>query len=161
MKRVLALFSLLVLSAFGCKAPQALPPSSSDAVQSEVRAALDQFSGTSGRGDLAGVLALFDEKADIMVVGSDKGEVFKGRAAIESWLSRLYKSNGFSWNMDRVEISHGGDTAWAFVEGKMNVADKTTGSLLFSKPYRFSAVLVKRGDRWVWRLFHGSAPGKE
>jgi hypothetical protein len=35
------------------------------------------------------------------------------------------RGNRFSWEMDRVDISHHEDTAWA------------------------------------WRLFHGSAPGKE
>ena len=106
-------------------------------------------------------MAQFDDNAEIMLVGSDKGEVFKGRAAMEGWLASLYRTSGFGWQMDRVEISHHGETAWAFVEGKMNVYSKATGKLRFSTPYRFSAVLVKRGDRWVWRLFHGAAPGKE
>jgi ketosteroid isomerase-like protein len=130
-------------------------------VKAEVRRALDLFGEASGRGDLPAVLAQFEDAADILVVGSDKGEVFKGRAAIEGWLGQLYKGSGFSWQMDRVDISHQGDTAWAFVEGRMEVRAKATGKLRFSAPYRFSAVLVRRGEGWAWRLFHGSAPGKE
>ena len=156
-----AVITVLLVGLFGCASQGSGSPTSSGNVQAEVRRALDQFNELSGRADLSAIMAQFDDKADIMIVGSDVGEVFKGRAAMEGWLESLYKSSGFSWQMDRVEISHNGDTAWAFVEGKMNVNSKATGKLRFSKPYRFSAVLVKQGDRWVWRLFHGSAPGKE
>ena len=161
MKRLLVLPLLLPASFMACDSPRTVPSPSSAVVQAEVRKAIDSFSEASNRGDLAGVLAKFDDQPDILLVGSDKGEVYKGRAAMEVWLGSLYTSNGFGWQMDRVEISHHGETAWAFVEGKMNVYSKATGKLRFSTPYRFSAVLVKRGDRWVWRLFHGSAPGKE
>jgi ketosteroid isomerase-like protein len=160
-RRALAIVCVICLGIIGCVSPRTAPSRPPEVVQAEVRRAIDQFSETAGRADLAGLLALFDANADIMVVGSDKGEVFKGRAAIEGWVAALFKSNAFSWQMDRVDISHNGDTAWAFVDGRMNVSNKTTGQLRLSSPYRFSAVLVKRGDRWVWRLFHGSAPKGE
>jgi ketosteroid isomerase-like protein len=153
--------SILLAALLGCATPHSLPLPATEVVNAEVRQTLDQFNTLAGRGDLAAVLALFDDQADILLVGSDKGEVFKGRAAMEGWLGSLFKSSGFSWQMDRVDISHHGETAWAFVEGRMNVSSLTTGKLRFSAPYRFSAVLVKRGNRWVWRLFHGSAPGRE
>jgi ketosteroid isomerase-like protein len=63
--------------------------------------------------------------------------------------------------MDCLEISHNGNTAWVFVDGEMKVAGKTDGKQKFKVPYRFSAVLVKKGDRWVWRMFHGSNPSGE
>lgn len=156
----LALALAAVLAALGCAAPRTAPAGRAN-VQAEVRRALDRLSETSGRGDLAAVLAQFDDAADVLLVGSDKGEVFKGRAAMEGWLGALYRGNGFSWRMDRVDISHHGETAWAFVEGRMVVADKVSGKVRMDAPYRFSAVLVRRGDGWAWRLFHGSAPGKE
>lgn len=151
----------LVVTLTGCASPRTVPATSSDAMQVEIRKAIDEFSEASSRGDMAAVMAKFDDRADILLVGSDKGEVFKGRAAMEGWLGRLFKSNGFGWQMDRVDISHNGDTAWAFVEGKMNVSDKNTGKLRFSAPYRFSIVFVKKDKHWALRLFHGSAPGKE
>ena len=161
MKGLPTLFSILLMALIGCASQPADAPPSSEVVHAEIRRALDQFSEISGRGDVTAFMAQFDDRADIMLVGSDTGEVFKGRAAMEGWLAKLYKSSGFNWQMDRVDISHHGETAWVFVEGKMNVRNKATGKLQFSAPYRFSAVLVKRGDRWAWRLFHGSAPGKE
>lgn len=144
----------------GCAAPKPLPRPSAATVEAEVRRALAQFDAAAAAGDVKGCLALFEERADILLVGSDKGEVFKGPAAMEGWLAALLRGNRFSWEMDRVDISHNGDTAWAFVEGRMVVKDPA-GRLRFKAPYRFSAVLVRRGDGWAWRLFHGSAPGKE
>jgi ketosteroid isomerase-like protein len=160
MKRVIVFPMVLFLGILGCVSPRTVSPSSTEVVQTEIRQALEKFSGLASRGDMAAFMSQFDDRADILLVGSDKGEVFKGRAAMEGWLRLLLKGNRFSWQMDRVDISHHGETAWAFVEGKMVVKD-TVGKLRFSAPYRFSAVMVKRGDGWVWRLFHGSAPAKE
>ena len=140
--------------------PEVVLPQSAEGVETEVRRALAQFDAAAAAGDVKGCLALFEDRADILLVGSDKGEVYKGPAAMEGWLTALLRNNRFSWEMDRVDISQNGDTAWAFVEGRMVVKDPA-GKLRFKAPYRFSAVLVRRGDGWAWRLFHGSAPGKE
>jgi len=153
-----ALFLLVIP---GCHSPNPVPSVSPEAVRKEVRLELEQFNQLSRDSDLKGVLARFDDQADIVLVGSDKGEVFKGRAEMEGWLGKLYKFSGFSWKMDRIEISNNGATAWVFVEGMAVVTKRDTGALRFTAPYRFSAVLVKRGESWKWRLFHGSAPGKE
>ena len=149
-----------IVPVFGGQAPEAAPQRSNEMVIAEVRRALGQFDAAAAAGDVKGCLALFEDRADILLVGSDKGEVFKGPAAMEGWLTALLRNNRFSWEMDRVDISHHGDTAWAFVEGRMVVKDPA-GKLRFKAPYRFSAVLVRRGDGWAWRLFHGSTPAKE
>ena len=153
------IFFVLVIT--GCQSPNPVPSSSPEVVQKEVRLELEQFSQLSGKSDLKGILARFDDQADIILVGSDAGEVFKGRAAMEGWLGKLYKYSGFSWKMNRIEISNNGNTAWAFVEVMAVVTKSDTGALRFTAPYRFSAVLVKQGESWKWKLFHGSAPAKE
>ena len=150
---------IVLLMALGCRPPQASPPAPGQ-VAAEIRRELDRFNATTAAGDLQGTLDHFEAQPDILLVGSDKGEVFKGRTAMEGWLKALYRGNRFHWEMDRVDISHHGDTAWAFVEGRMVVQD-TAGKLRFKAPYRYSAVLVRRGDGWAWRLFHGSAPNRE
>jgi len=146
-----------LLCLVGCASPRADPPVSAELVRVEVRQALEKFSDIAGRGKLAEFMSQFDDGADILLVGSDKGEVFKGRAAMEGWLGRLLASNRFSWQMDRVDIGHQHETAWAFVEGKMIVKD-VAGKVQGTTPYRFTAVLVKKEDGWAWRLFHGSVP---
>lgn len=140
-------------------APEAAPPAAPGAVQAEIRGALDRFNEASARGDLAAVMASFDDRADVLLVGSDKGEVYLGRAAMEGWLGKLYKGTGFGWQMDRVDLGHHGGTAWVFVEGKMVLRDLPSGKVRGTTPYRFTGVLVKKGEAWIWRLFHGSVPG--
>ena len=158
--QMLMVTSLALAPMVGCCTPRVDPPRSAEGVEAEVRRALGQFNDAAAAGDVKGCLALFEDRADILLVGSDKGEVFKGPAAMERWLTALLRNNRFSWEMDRVDISHHGDTAWAFVEGRMVVKDPA-GKLRFKAPYRFSAVLERRGDGWAWRVFHGYAPGKE
>lgn len=158
-KQIITLGILVLLTGLGCRPPQAAsqPPA---AVEAEVRKALEAFNTTTAAGDLEGTLNHFEARPDILLVGSDKGEVYKGRAAMEGWLKALYRGNRFHWEMDRVDISHHGDTAWAFVEGRMVVQDPA-GKLRFKAPYRYSAVLVRRDGGWAWRMFHGSVPNRE
>ena len=129
-------------------------------VDTEIRQALEKFNDLSGRGEVPLFLAQFDKDADIMMVGSASTEVFKGRAALGEWLGKVFSEVRISFQMNKVDISSNGDIAWAFVEGTETARD-LNGNLLGVKPYRFSAVLVKKGHAWVWRLFHGSVPEKE
>lgn len=161
MKGLALCAACILLPMTGCQGPSPIPSASPETVQRDIREELARFSELSGASDLQGVLARFDDDPDILLVGSDAGEVFKGRAAMEAWLGKLYGSSGFSWRMDRIEIGGHADTAWAFVEGHAVVTKKETGAIRFTAPYRFSAVFVKRAQAWKWRLFHGSAPGKE
>lgn len=159
MNRLMCVMLFLTLGVVGCSSPRTDTAASPATVQTEVRQALDKFSDLSGRGDVALFMSQFDSVADIMMIGTGKEQVFKGRAAIEQWLTPLLPTKRISFQMDRVDISSHGETAWAFVEGSETVRDET-GKVLASDPYRFTAVLVKQGDRWVWRLFHGSTPEK-
>jgi ketosteroid isomerase-like protein len=122
--------------------------------------ALDAWNSACSARDLKRVMAMIDDGPDVMVVGSDKGEVFKGRDQIEGWLKGLLAVRGFSWEMDRVDIDANGATAWAFVEGRMVVAD-TSGTVLGKQPYRFTSVMVKKGETWKWRVFDGAIIGGE
>jgi ketosteroid isomerase-like protein len=162
MGSVAALGATGLLLLAGCAASRPVTSASTsaslDAVEAQVREALQRFNAAAAAGDLAAVMAQFDDRDDLLLAGSDKGEVFKGRAAMEGWLGRLLKQSRFSWQMDRVEVSHAGDTAWAFVDGSMTVTD-AAGKVRGTTPYRIAAVLVKRGGVWRWRLFDGSVPG--
>jgi len=159
MKRVFWPAVILLFGLISIWSPQAVAATKAQVVETEIRTALEKFSELSSRGDVQLFLAQFDKDADIMMVGSESTEVFKGHAALEAWLGQVFSEVRISFQMNRVDISSNGDTGWAFVEGTETARD-LAGKLLSVKPYRFSAVLVKKGDRWVWRLFHGSTPEK-
>jgi ketosteroid isomerase-like protein len=144
----------------GCASARPSPTPPSEGVQAEIRSALLRWNEDAQRGDLPAFMGQFDDSADIVLVGSDRGEIFKGRAQIEGWLGKLMAKNRFSWQMDRVDIGASGDTAWVFVDGAM-IVKNVDGKVLVTTPYRFTGVLVKRGDGWAWRLFNGSVPAGE
>ncbi len=160
MKRVLLFSTALSIGLINCRSSQTVPPPTAAVVDGEIRKALREFSDRASRGDVQLFLSQFDEGADIIMVGSGGTQVFKGRAAIEAWLGQVFSGLRLSFQMNRVDLSHNGETAWAFVEGTETQRD-LSGKVLGVSPYRFTAVLVKRGDHWAWRLFHGSAPEKE
>jgi ketosteroid isomerase-like protein len=160
MKRLFWSTTILVVGLINCGSPQTVPTTKVPVVDTEIRMALEKFSDLAGRGDVQLFMSQFDKGADIMMVGSGNTQVFKGRAAVEVWLGQVFSGMRISFQMNRVDISNHGDTAWAFVEGTETARD-LSGKVLGINPYRFTAVLVKRGDGWVWRLFHGSTPEKE
>ncbi len=153
-------FGVLVLLLGGCATARPASTPSPDASRQEIRAALQRWNDATSRGDLDAFMAQFDDGAAVLLVGSDKGEVFSGKKAIAGWLARMFVKNRFAWDVDGALVGVDGDSAWVFVDGTMTVSD-TAGKVRGKVPYRFSGVLARRGDAWTWRLFHGSVPGKE
>jgi ketosteroid isomerase-like protein len=130
----------------------------SDAViKKEIMASLELWNKTAKNSDLVHFMELFDNTPDIMLVGSDSGEVFKGRDQIETWLKMLLAHRSFSWEMSRLDIDHNGNTAWVFMDGSMIVTNDKGNTSKF--PYRFTGIMVKIKNSWKWRLFNGSVPG--
>ena len=101
-------------------------------------------------------MSLFDNTDNIMLIGSDSGEIYKGKDQIKGWLNKIFKYAGFSWEMKRIDIDYSGKTAWVFVDGTMIV--KIHQGKTIRKPYRFSGIMVKKNNKWKWRFFDGSEP---
>lgn len=127
------------------------------AINNEIKAALKLWNSSAKSRDVSHFMELFDDNEAIMAVGSDSGEVFKGREQIEGWMKMLFAHRSFSWDMKRIDIDHNGNTAWVFMDGYMMVTNDKGKSAKF--PYRFTGILVKSKNEWKWRLFDGSAPG--
>lgn len=93
---------------------------------------------------------------DALLVGSEPGEIARGRAAIGTLLAGIHAKNYAVW-WDFPQLDSGGDErrVWFFGEGHV-VLHRETGSDRL--PYRVAAVLVTDGGDWRWELFHGSEP---
>jgi hypothetical protein len=128
-----------------------------DVITKEVKTVLDLWNSTAKSRDTTHFMELFDNSNSIMLVGSDSGEVFKGKKQIEGWVKMLFAHRGFSWEMNRLDIDHNGNTAWVFMDGFMIVTNDKGKTAKF--PYRFTGILVKSKSLWKWRLFDGSVPG--
>jgi ketosteroid isomerase-like protein len=132
---------------------------SSEKVKNEITETLKTWNTACKNADLEQVMAMLDNTAEIMVVGSDKGEINKGTEEVRNWIGRIFGFAGFSWEMDRIDIDSNGKTAWVFMDGKMIVDFKKGGQRV--TPYRFTGIMVKKGGVWKWRLFDGSVPQGE
>ncbi len=132
---------------------------SSEKVKSEITEAVQKWNAAAKSANADQLMLLFDNSDNIMVIGSDSGEICKGRDQILSWLSAITKHNSFCWEMNRIDIDYNGNTAWVFVDGFMIVSNDKGKTR--KTPYRFTGILVKKKGEWKWRLFDGSIPKGE
>ncbi len=110
--------------------------------------------------DLETVMTMYDDTEDIIVIGSDSGEVFVGRDRVKLFMKMIVSMPFvFSFEMDRPVITQRQNIAWMFSDGNM-VHTRSNGKV--SKvPYRITAVLIKKGNEWKWKMFSGSIPRSE
>lgn len=128
---------------------------SEDEVISQVREVLERLNElVSARNP--DVLAEFAPGDEVLLVGSEAGEVALGRRELETFFRRVFgRETAFSWEWDRLEVTHQGDVAWFFTEGRVILS---TPNEQRKSPYRISGVLERRGGKWLWRQYHGSEP---
>ncbi|MEJ2601482.1 MAG: nuclear transport factor 2 family protein [Anaerolineales bacterium] len=102
------------------------------------------------------VLAEFAPGDEVLLVGSETGEVALGRQALEAFFRRVFAREAvFSWEWDRIEVSHVGNLAWFFADGWVILS---TAREQRRAPYRISGVLEHHDECWLWRQYHGSEP---
>jgi ketosteroid isomerase-like protein len=151
------IFLLITASAHSQKDKPDKKQEAAAGINKEITASLKLWNNSAKSRDISHFMDLFDNSEAIIVVGSDSGEVYKGKEQIEGWIKLLFSHRSFSWEMNRVDIDHNGNTAWVFMDGFMTVTNDKGKTAKF--PYRFTGILVKVKNTWKWRLFNGSAPG--
>jgi len=103
-----------------------------------------------------GVLDEFAAGDDVLLAGSDAGEIARGREELAAFFPRLFtRPTTFAYEVQRVDASRAGDLVWFFAEGRMTVASADGRRTV---PYSISGVLERYGERWLWRQYHGSEP---
>jgi ketosteroid isomerase-like protein len=123
--------------------------------RSEVKGVLERFNHLVATRNLK-VLAEFAPGDDVLLIGSDEGEIAKGPQEIGAFFRRIFAhSSTFSWEWSRIDVSRVGDIAWLFADGWVIV---TSPEGQVKTPYRITGVLELNGERWLWRQYHGSEP---
>jgi hypothetical protein len=123
--------------------------------RSEVKAALDRLNGFMSQADPA-IIAQFDPDADVLLAGSEIGEVVRGHTDIGAFFRAIFALPlRIGWHWDTIDAAAEGDVIWFFAEGQAVV---TRDGVTDARPYRLSGVLVRRGITVIWRQFHGSEP---
>jgi ketosteroid isomerase-like protein len=96
------------------------------------------------------------KKTDVLLVGSDDGEIARGQSEIRHFFTRMFaRDSTFSWEGAWIDATRAGDLVWFFADGEMTVEGPQGQA---NGPYRISGVLERIGDRWLWRQYHGSEP---
>ncbi len=124
--------------------------------EQEILAVFDRFNEVVPARDLPATMALFAQEADVLLLGSEAGEVAMGRGELLRFFTRIYsRPVRYSWVWRRRTVSCIGDIAWVFAEGEIvvrGVEGEKRG------PFRLTGVLEKREGRWLLAQFHGSEP---
>jgi ketosteroid isomerase-like protein len=128
----------------------------SDAAKNEITLALKKFNTAAQNASTEQMMKLFDDSENIMFIGSDSAEIWKGKDQIRGHLNSIFPMESVSLDMNRVDIDGAGNIAWVFVDGAINITTEKGDKM--KAPYRFSGVLVKKGHEWKWRMFSGSSP---
>jgi len=124
-----------------------------------IKKVLDTWNDVAKKRDTDAFMHQFDNSDDIILVGSDSAEISMGRTDIKKFIGSLFAQFSFQWDYQSLTITGNENTAWAFTDGHMSVTDNYGKTLV--TPYRFTAIFVKRGKEWKWKLYNGSIPKGE
>ncbi|MCX6230925.1 MAG: nuclear transport factor 2 family protein [Bacteroidetes bacterium] len=153
------LLKLVFLILFSVSINSLFAQESTDKIKNEISETLKSWNMAAKNADVNQAMSLFDTTATIILIGSDSGEVYKGKEQIKKWLGQLFEVGSFSWEMNRIDIDNNGNTAWVFMDGKM-IVNFHNGKRKIT-PYRFTGIMVRKKGEWKWRLFDGSVPKGE
>ena len=129
----------------------------SEKIKGEINQTLEHFNTAAKNSNTEQLMALFDDSANIMFIGGDSAEIWKGADQIRGHLNSIFPHESVSLQMNRVDIDYNENTAWVFVDGYIVIL--TDQGEEFKAPYRFTGILVKKAGTWKFRLFNGSNPG--
>ncbi len=130
---------------------------SEDADYRQIRQALERLSTLLQTKDPA-ILAEFTGHDDVVLIGSEAGEIIEGTEAFVDFFRRLLALPvRLAWEWKTVRISREGEIAWVFANGEVVIRN---GEGEKRAPYRMTGVLKQHDGQWRWRLFHGSEPAK-
>jgi ketosteroid isomerase-like protein len=131
----------------------------SDNVKGEITEALKAWNTAAKNSDTEKLMSLYDDSENIMLIGSNKGEIWKGKDQIRGHLVSIFPQESVSWDMTRIDIDGNNNTAWVFVDGSIILSENKAEPI--KAPYRFTGIMVKKNNVWKWRLFDGSMPDEE
>jgi hypothetical protein len=125
-----------------------------------VLAAIDDFGNALAARDLSATLALLADDPDVAVIPSEGVEAHRGRAAVESFFSRIYAApRRYSWGWrDRWVSADGGWASFVAVGDEFVDVEGAERRVI---PYCLTGTLVRRDGSWRFLLLHGSeeSPG--
>jgi ketosteroid isomerase-like protein len=145
---------------FGAAAPvwSQTSPASDEATHNQLRALRDGLITAMNQGDVERELTYLHPN---VVVTWHNAEVSRGRDGVRAYLKRMMsgpnhivETYSADIHVDELTILYGGDTGISF--GSAVEHFKLTSGTSIDLPARWSATLVKEGDKWMVASLHAS-----
>ncbi len=127
--------------------------------EAAVMDALRRFNEAYEKKDVDGALALLAPDPDGVFIGTGADEKRVGLAEARAQFERDFaQSEVVFWELGWHSVSEAGPVAWLAVDSIIRV--KFNGREI-GLPIRLTAVLEKRGDRWLFVQLHNSVPAAD
>jgi ketosteroid isomerase-like protein len=105
-------------------------------------------------GRLNETMACFTDDADVALFGSELSDTSLGAASIREHLAMFYaQPYRILFDLEPGKVSAHGNVAWLTAEGTLRLSTDDE-----RRPYRLTAIMERRGNRWLWQRFEGSEP---
>lgn len=128
----------------------------SQQAEMEVRGLLYKLVEAYRIGDVDLLLSLFAEDPDVTVIGLGLGERKVGLEAIRPHFERdFFDTSSILLEWKDFAFSGTGPVAWVSAEANVKILSKIAE---VSTDIRFTAVLEKREDQWLFLQMHNSVP---
>lgn len=130
-----------------------------DQVKNEIIGLLENYAQAYKDKDLEGIMRLFVEDDDLVVIGTGYDEWVNGKSELRSGFERdMGQADSVNVKFRNILISAAGNVTW--LSGHMNMEAIVEGQEIFL-PGRLSAVLEKRNNKWLFTHLHYSLPAAE
>ena len=127
--------------------------------EAEVMNAVKQCFEAFAKRDLNAMLVFFAPDPDVVVIGTGRDEKGIGFAEVRAIFERAFSQfNEASFEFGWHSVSVAGPLAWLATDITLHV--KANGREI-SQQIRLTAIMEKRGDRWLILQAHDSVPDRD
>ena len=133
--------------------------SETEKVKKEISKTLESFYSAAQKASTEEIISLFDTSPNIMFIGGDSAEIWKGADKIRGHLNSMFPDVKVTLLMERTDIDYNQNTAWVFADGRIIITPPEGEPM--KAPYRFMAILVKKANFWKFTIYNGQNPGSK
>jgi len=127
-----------------------------DKIQKAVCNLLEKYSQAYQDKDIEGILELFVDSDDLVVIGTGDDEWVNGMNELKSGFERdMEQADDIHVKFRDISISYSGNVAW--LSGHMNMEATVEGQDIYL-PGRLTAVVLEKNGKWLFVNLHYSLP---
>ncbi|AUB55343.1 hypothetical protein BK008_04695 [Methanobacterium sp. MZ-A1] len=127
-----------------------------DKIQKAVRRLLEEYSQAYQNKDVEGILELFVDSDDLVVIGTGDDEWVNGINELKSGFERdMDQADTINVKFRDISISSSSNVAW--LSSHMNMEAIVKGQEIYL-PGRLTAVVLEKNGKWLFANLHYSLP---